>query len=71
MQGAHYFPSNLGTDILLKYQDIDAEIFNRNIITHYIVADELEAEFALKDQSLMTADSRYEPYGLVRCCGFL
>ena len=71
IQGADYLPPNLATHLLLTFQDTETEIFNRNVITHYIVADELETEFSLKDQYLMIADSRYEYYGQVGCCGFL
>ena len=71
MQGAYYLSPNLATDTLLKCQDTETEIFNRNIITHYIVTDELETEFSLKDQTLMIADSQYESSNLVKCCAFL
>jgi len=71
MQGVYYLPPKLATDLLLKYQDTETEIFNRNVITHYIVLDELETKCTQKDQALMIADSQYESHGPVRCCGFL
>ena len=48
-----------------------SETFNKKVITQYSISDELEREYALKDQSLMKADSRYEKYGPIGCCGFL
>ena len=71
MKGVHSLPPNLATDLLLKFQDTETEIFNRNVITHYFVVDELETQFTLKDQTLMIADSHYESHGPVGCRVFL
>ena len=71
MMGAYNLPTKLATKLLLKVQKTETEIFNRNILEHYRVADELEREFALKDPKLMILDSRYPKYGPVGCCSFL
>ena len=71
MMGAYNLPTKLATKLLLKVQKTETEIFNRNILEHYRVADELEREFALKDPRLMLLDSRYPKYGPVGCCSFL
>ena len=55
--GAYNLLTKLATKLLLKVQKTETEIFNRNILEHYRVADELEREFALKDPKLMILDS--------------
>ena len=71
IMGAYNLPTKLSTKLLIKVQKTDTEIFNRNILEHYRVADELERGFALKDSRLMLLDSRYPKYGPVGCCSFL
>ena len=42
MQGAHYLPHNLATDLLIKCQNTKTEMFNRSVIIHYIIYNELK-----------------------------
>ena len=71
MQAGHYLPEHLSTERLLKCAKTQTEMFNRKVLTQYSTSDELEREYALKDQSLMRADSRYDVFGPIGCCGFL
>jgi len=65
MMGTYNLPTKLATKLLLKVQKTETEIFNRNILEHYRVADELEHKVDLKNPRLMLLDSRYPKYGPV------
>ena len=71
MQAGHYLPEYLSTELLPKCSKTQSEIFNRKVLTQYSTSDKLEHEYAINDQSLMRADSRYDVFGPIRCCGFL
>lgn len=71
IQSGHYLHERIATGLLLKSSKTEMEIFNCKVLEKYSTQDKLEREFILKDQSLMQADSRYDVFGLILCCGFL
>lgn len=67
MMGVYSIPTKLATKLVVKVQKTETEIFNKDILEYYRVADKLECEFALKDPKIMILNTRYVKYDLVGC----
>ena len=49
----------------MKVSNTGTEIFNRQVMDHYTIADALERRYEMKDPKLMLADPQYNQFGLV------
>ena len=71
MKGGFSLPTDLGSTLLMKASKTGTELFNRQVMDQYTLADSLERNYEMKDPKLLLADPGYEKYGPVGCCSFL
>ena len=65
MKGGFSLPIDLGSTLLMKVSNTGTEIFNRQVMDHYTIADALERRYEMRDPKLMLADPQYNQFGLV------
>ena len=65
-------PSSEARNYLPTYiQKIESEIFNRDILNHCVISDELKTCYSLKDPRIIVLYLLYTEYSPVSCYGYI